>query len=279
MTSERFRFGPVTLGRTGSTYTAGALRITETYHPGGTSLQRHYHEDFAVNVVMEGVVEERAGRRTHRCTPGTLLAKPPGQQHSNRYFGSTVRCMIVQLSTGFAGLECAPECTMERVAFRKGEEVQRSARRLARVLERPELPDNDLVAWTETWRLLSLCTPSVPKRFPPRWLAEARGLLGEPGKAGEQLGELCARVGVPLWMLSRAFERTYGVSPSQYRRRKRLDQAARWLAATDTPISELAHRAGFADHSHLVRWFRRAYGRTPTEYRARMRRETSSGTG
>ena len=263
---------PVTLGRVGSTYTLGALRLTETYHVGGTALRLHDHEDYTVNVVIEGTVEERVGRRTHECGPGTFLAKPPGQHHANRYFGRNVRCIVVQLGTGFAGHQWSSRLAMERVAFRKGEAIRRVALRLARVLEEPEMPDNDLLALTETGRLLSLCASDPPQAVPPRWVAEARDLLAEAGNLSMQMGELAARLGVPFWVLSRAFERAYGVSPSQYRRRMRLEEVARRLADTDAPISTLAHVAGFADHSHLLRWFHRAYGCTPTQYRARRRR-------
>ncbi len=263
------RFAPVTLGRVGSTLTLGQIRLTETFHAGGTTLRLHDHEDYTVNVVLEGVVEERVGRRTHECGPGTLLAKPAGQHHANRYFGDAVRCVVVQLSNGFAEPGWSSRLNMERVAFRRGQGVADVARRLARVFRDCALPDADLVAVSETWNLLALCAPEQRGTVSARWLTEARELLTEPEDASGQLSDLATRVGVPPWMLSRAFERTYGLSPSQFRRRARLQHVARQLRETDTPVSALAHAAGFADHSHLVRWFRRAYGCTPTEYRAR----------
>lgn len=264
--------GRVTFGRIGSTYTLDAIRLTETYHRGGTVLRLHDHEDLTINVLIEGTVEERVGRRVYACGTGTFLSKPPGQHHANRYFDRTVRCIVIQLGTGFAGYEWSSRLAMERVFFRQGEAIHRAALRLARVLHEPQIPDNDFVVLTETRRLLSLCESGRRPTVPHRWLAQARDVLADTAAAPKELRQLAASIGVPLWVLSRAFERTYGVSPSQYRRRMRLEGVARQLAGTSVPISTLAHRAGFADHSHLVRWFRRAYGCTPTEYRLRHRK-------
>lgn len=263
-------FAPVTLGRIGSTFTLGELRLTETFHAGGSSLPLHDHEDFTVNVVLQGIVEERVGRRTHTCRPGTLLTKPAGQNHANRYFGEVIRCVVVQLSNGFAEPGWTARVNLERVMCRRGMAILESARRLAAVFHQGAF-DADLLALTETWNLLSHCVPTRPKAIPARWIKEVRDVLTEHAQAPGRLGSLATRMGVPLWVLSRAFERTYGVSPTQYRRRVRLQSVAQQLRETEVPISSLAHSAGFADHSHLVRWFCRAYGCTPSQYRARSR--------
>src|SRR5262245_40015340 len=169
-------FAPVTLGRVSATQTLGALRLTETCHAGGTALQLHDHEDYTVNVVMAGTVEERVGRRTYECGPGSLLAKPPGQHHANRYFGTSVRCIVVQLGAGFAGHEWSSRLAMERVVFRHSDAVLRAALRLSRVIEQPNGPDVELLALAETSRLLSFCGRQDPGAVPASWVAEARSL-------------------------------------------------------------------------------------------------------
>lgn len=272
-------FAPVTLGRVGSTLTLGQVRLTETFHTGRSSLRVHDHEDYTINVVLEGAVEERVGRRTHECGAGTFLTKPAGQHHANRYFGDAVRCVVVQVSDGFAEPAWTSRQNMERVTFRKGPGVVQVARRLARVFRECTLPDPAFVAINEAWNLLALCAPERLAPVPTRWVTEARELLTAAENASGQLSDLASQVGVPPWMLSRAFERTYGLSPSQYRRRARLQYVARQLRETDQPVSTLAHAAGFADHSHLVRWFRRAYRCTPTQYRAASRGGRHCSTG
>ena len=276
-------FTPVTLGRVGSTFTLGQIRLTETFHAGGTSLRLHDHEDYTINVVLDGVVEERVGRRMHECGPATLLAKPAGQHHANRYFGDAVRCVVVQLRNGFADPAWSSRLNMERVTYRKGPGVVQVARRLARVFREYTMPDSDFVAVNEAWNLFALCAPERLAPAPARWVTEARELLTAAENASGQLSDLASQVGVPPWVLSREFERAYGLSPSQYRRRARLQQVARQLRESDAAVSTLAHAAGFADHSHLVRWFRRAYRCTPTQYRAaasrRVRHSSKGASG
>ena len=268
-------FSPVTLGRVGSTLTLGHIRVTETFHAGGTRLRLHDHDDYTVNVVLEGLVEERVGRRTHECGPGTLLTKPGGQHHANRYLGDTVRCVVLQLGYGFGEPEWS-WLQMERVRFRGDPEVVRVVRRLARAL-RTDTPDRALMVEREVWHLLALCADERRATVPARWVAEAGELLSAAEPVVGQLDDLASRLGVPPWVLCRAFERAYGLTPSQYRRRASLEHVARRLRETDAPVSAIAHAAGFADHSHLARWFRRAYRCTPTEYRTTSRARHRAG--
>ena len=72
--------------------------------------------------------------------------------------------------------------------------------------------------------------------------------------------------------LARVFRRHHGCSMGEYARRLRVERAAEALTSTGLPIGRIAHRTGFADHSHLSRTFRRMTGESPSEYRARHRR-------
>lgn len=73
----------------------------------------------------------------------------------------------------------------------------------------------------------------------------------------------------------RLFTATLGVTPHQHLIRARLARAARALAATDRPVTEIAYDVGFGDLSNFVRSFRRAAGLSPRAFRqaARGRRK------
>jgi AraC family chemosensory pili system transcriptional regulator ChpD len=79
------------------------------------------------------------------------------------------------------------------------------------------------------------------------------------------LDELSGLTGVSKFFLLRAFQREYGLSPREYQMQLRLAQA-RTLIAGGLPLSRVAHDAGFADQSHLVRRFKGDLGMTPSEY-------------
>lgn len=68
-------------------------------------------------------------------------------------------------------------------------------------------------------------------------------------------------------MLARQFRWHYGCTVGTYVRRLRVQYAARQLAATRTPLSDVAIAAGFCDQSHLCRVFRQVTGTSPGEFR------------
>ena len=71
----------------------------------------------------------------------------------------------------------------------------------------------------------------------------------------------------------RVFRLTFGCSPHDYVRRRRVEAAKSMLVATDDGIGEIALACGFSDQSHLTRCFKRYEGATP----ARWRRAPHSG--
>lgn len=76
---------------------------------------------------------------------------------------------------------------------------------------------------------------------------------------------------------SRAFRRTFGVSPHAYVIRRRLRFASEYMQLTEKPLSEIANLCGFVDQAHLCKHFRQATGRTPAAWRrARKAHETSA---
>lgn len=66
---------------------------------------------------------------------------------------------------------------------------------------------------------------------------------------------------------SRAFKRTFGVSPHAYVLRRRIERAGQLMLAGNTPLSEIALRCGFTDQAHFSKRFRLHTGATPTAWR------------
>ena len=65
----------------------------------------------------------------------------------------------------------------------------------------------------------------------------------------------------------RSFKTVTGVTPHQWLLRARLRAAAEKLAATRTPVTEIALDVGFEDLSNFTRTFRAEFGASPREYR------------
>ncbi|GAB3280896.1 helix-turn-helix transcriptional regulator [Kineosporia babensis] len=93
----------------------------------------------------------------------------------------------------------------------------------------------------------------------------ARSLTQNPGDQ-TSLEEWARRLHVSVKTLQRDFEREFGISYSQWRTRLRL-LASRVLLET-TPVTEVAHRVGYASTSAFIVAFTREFGITPGRQRA-----------
>ena len=70
---------------------------------------------------------------------------------------------------------------------------------------------------------------------------------------------------------SRRFRQLFGMTFTLYARTYRLRLAARRLAASGMPISEIAYGVGFSNPAHFTARFRERFGMTPSRYRASAR--------
>jgi iron complex transport system substrate-binding protein len=85
------------------------------------------------------------------------------------------------------------------------------------------------------------------------------------------LDELANQVGTHRSHLARLFRKHLGLTVSEYRRDRRLEQAYRRLLESDEKIASIAAHAGFADHAHFCRLFKSRYGLSPSEHRLNSR--------
>jgi len=87
------------------------------------------------------------------------------------------------------------------------------------------------------------------------------------------VADLAASASCTVDQLQRRMRRVFGISPTQYLLRERVDRAARLLAGTDESIATVAARCGFYDQAQLTRHFGRFIGLTPAQYRSEYRSE------
>lgn len=67
--------------------------------------------------------------------------------------------------------------------------------------------------------------------------------------------------------LGRTFQKTVGVSFTEYVNKLRIEEAKRLLLQTDKLIYEIASQVGFIESSYFVVKFTQEVGKSPTEYR------------
>ena len=70
---------------------------------------------------------------------------------------------------------------------------------------------------------------------------------------------------------SRKFKAALGVSPVEYLRSYRLQQARGLLAQSDDSVAQIANRCGFEDAAYFSRAFKAEFGSSPLEFRRYLR--------
>lgn len=78
---------------------------------------------------------------------------------------------------------------------------------------------------------------------------------------------LSHRFGASPSTLKRQFATKYGIPPHQYFRRLQMQEAARLLSETDTPVAEVGYRLGFDSPGNFTRAFKSAYRISPNGFR------------
>jgi AraC-like DNA-binding protein len=74
--------------------------------------------------------------------------------------------------------------------------------------------------------------------------------------------------GLSRYHFLRTFKAVTGITPHQWLLRARLRDAARRLATSRDPVTEIALDVGFEDLSNFIRSFRSEFGVSPSRYRA-----------
>lgn len=88
-----------------------------------------------------------------------------------------------------------------------------------------------------------------------------------------RLSDVSAFVGMSEEHIARRFKSATGMTVFEYLRRLRIAEAKSLLAATDSNLSEIAQRTGFASLTVFSRNFSRETGVTPSEFRRQIARQ------
>lgn len=118
---------------------------------------------------------------------------------------------------------------------------------------------------------------SVVRGGLPAW--QARKVfehVGENLSRRIPIRELARLLGLSASHFCRAFKCTFGVSPSEYVLRRRIQLAQALMLTSSEPLSAIAFHCGMCDQPHFTRSFHRIIGETPYIWR-RARRGALSG--
>lgn len=259
--------------------TAGASRVealavsfghvTSMRFPAGLELPPHSHPDTNIAVVLAGGWFTGSEAADRECFAPHVVVEPAGEVHANRF--GPIETAVLSLSLQAERLGSVVGDVTRRFLHVRDPYIEVLARRAANELERPD-DVTPLAVEAAALELVARLARSAGLERRPTWLDKVRTFLHDRYADPLSLNEIADAVGIEPDRLARGFRRAYGEPLGDYLRQIRVNAAARLLATTDEPISQVAGEVGFADQSHLTRWFGRYYETTPGRYRGSTRR-------
>ena len=156
--------------------------------------------------------------------------------------------------------------------FEAGVELLESVLRLLRLLDTPQhvkplapLIRQEilyrLLSGPSGWRLLEICR----KGSPSNRIAEAIAWIKKHFGEGFMVEELARHVGMSPSSFHQHFRTATGMTPVQYQKRIRLQEARRSLLLDAIDIGEASFRVGYQSHSQFSKDYRQYFGRLPKD--------------
>jgi len=91
-----------------------------------------------------------------------------------------------------------------------------------------------------------------------------------PGGSGDAVAQMAHTAGLGPSRFRQAFKEHYGISPSRYLLKARMEEARRLLGGTSQPIKEIGQKVGYSELAAFHRAFRKETNTTPAAYRKRF---------
>jgi AraC family transcriptional regulator len=247
--------------------------LTQTFRPSGLVLPPHFHEHANIALTVEGSFTETVGTEPYEVNPYSVIFRPAGEKHSNRYGKTAAHCLIIEVRP-------------RRLA---------ELRQVTEILDRasyvePGLFSHLVLTMSREFRMLDAVAPLAIESLtlemlaqatrlssrmwgkPPQWLRQAREVVHEQFSKPLGLSFVAGLVGVHPVHLAKMFRKHYGCTVGDYVRTLRLNYASQLLARSpDKTLATIALAVGFYDQSHFAHLFKLRFGVTPGAFRAGLR--------
>lgn len=243
------------------------------------SFDRHFHLDYHIGLVSEGVQRLGYGGKTVLAGPGSVALMPPGEIHDGVSVGErgyTLRTfrlsrqLVGSVAEDLSGTSREPElacATLEEPGL---------AAQLVHLFDVMQTSEQSgaLALQSEWLRLLNVlltrsraivAQEAAGTLSPLQW-QRVRDYCFAHLSEKITLDALAALCDAGRFQFLRQFKQTVGMTPHAWLLRLRLEHACALLARGSHTIADIAHSVGFYDQSHFNRAFRQAFGVAPSGY-------------
>lgn len=242
------------------------IAVAELSYADNQWQRRHAHEETTISIVLAGVLLERVAGTEEVARPLSIVVKPGGTEHEDRFGPRGARTLQIRLAPDAAARLRDWQSPVERWRWIHTGPVPMFLRVLHLARRSEASPDAIADAVMEAIAALS-GDSDESHRSAPRWLAQVREEIDDSRVRALRVRMLARAADVHPVHLAREFRRYFGVSVTEYMQRRRVQRAAELLADTHKPLSSLSYDAGYADQSHFCRIFKRETGMTPQAFR------------
>lgn len=239
----------------------------------------HYHLDYHIGLVVEGVQKQRFKGQSVLLGPGRISVMPPGEIHDgfgheqSEYCMRTFRIAPALLNEYFDELTGKETDPFFAGAMVENERLAASLVKLYDNIQRVD--DLTTLPVEETW--FKLCEPLFSHLNAVTPLPVLGGLslhqlqivkeyCYENLSCKISLGHLAALCDISRYQFLRRFEQSVGVTPHNWLTQLRLEKACLLLRKSGQKLAHVAVTVGFYDQSHFIHAFRKWYGINPSKY-------------
>ena len=240
----------------------------------------HIHDYYEVFLVAQGRLTHETSAGPALMERGDLCLVRPGDAHALHAEGAE-GCRILNVMFGAdtaAHLALRYGSELRGRFFWHGDPGPRAVRltgtsheRAERHMERLRQGPRTLARIERYLLVLTTEILAAEDEFAgvPPWLAAACRAALEPAVFRLGGAGLVASAGRAHEHVCRQVRRHFGMTPTQYVNRIRMEHAAMLLDSSDATLEEIATRCGFEGPGHFHRLFRDRYGATPGSFRRR----------
>ncbi len=240
---------------------------------------RHFHLDYHIGLITEGVQRQGLNGETVLLTPGTIQLMPPCEMHD----GISANQEAYTLKTFRVSAELLGGVTEALTGHDRFAELGGA------VLQEPGLfaqlarlhgtlrddPASEPLYVESQWLTLLGQLFAQARMLKPRLVKGALSPLQWQrvkdycqAHLAEKISleELAALCGLERFQFLKLFKHTAGMTPHAWLVRLRLERACVLLGHTRWPLTRVAQEVGFYDQSHFNRAFKQAFGVAPSRY-------------
>lgn len=245
------------------------------------SYANHAHEELALGVTLDGIQEFSCKGSRFRSAPGNIILFNPGEVHNGNPGNNTaLKYTMLYLDpneiTRLAGSAASGkrlDCRFPETNF-VDRRLQSSIMTLSRLVT--ENTGSRIEYERSLYEIAKRLTQRMEAFHPDAWVEHkdsllllARDYIHDHVEDDISIEDLSRVTNISKYHFIRLFRSQFGLTPHQYILNHRINMV-RLALATGSPPTDVAHRFGFFDVSHLNRRFKRSYGVTPKQYQHQL---------